>query len=370
MPALPDPVCGSRLRSAGLAPSTPRAVMPPSSTKTTLRHRFLRWLAVVLGVLAAGVAGAQEGEVAASLFDPPDVPTEVQIQVIVADVDGIDSSQQSFTANVFFRVRWHDPSLAGRVDAPTLRSLDEQWHPHLQVLNRQKVWSSIRPEVLLEPDGHITMRQRQWGSYSQPLDLRDFPLDEQAFEVVVVSIGHRADQVVFAPLDGEASGVAERLSLSDWRILGHELQTGVYQPFEGASTVPSATFRFRAQRLRGYYMLKIVLPLALILGMSYLVYWVPMDQMGTRISVVVTSMLTLIAYRFTIGDLLPKISYMTRMDTFVMLSTILVFVNLLVVSNAAAITEKHEKTAGWLNRIARWVFPALFLGAGFVAFRF
>lgn len=318
-------------------------------------------------VLGAATAWAQTGPM--SSYQPPSEPTEVQLQIVVLDIDDIDSSQQSFTANVFYRAVWNDPGLVGLVDRPTQRPLDAQWHPHLLVVNRQKLWTSLPDVVVLHPDGNLEYRQRQWGHFSQPLDLRDFPLDEQTLSLTVVSVGHRDHQVVFVPYTGDESGIADVLSVSDWQILGHELIMGTYEPFESADEVPSATFAIKAHRLRGYYMLKIVLPLALILGMSYLVYWVPMDQMSTRISVVVTSMLTLIAYRFTLGNLLPKISYMTRLDTFVMLSTILVFVNLLVVSNAAAITEKHEKTAGWLNRMARWVFPVLFVVIGVVAFR-
>ena len=40
-------------------------------------------------------------------------------------------------------------------------------------------------------------------------------------------------------------------------------------------------------------------------------------------------MLTLIAYRFTIDSLVPKVSYMTRMDQFILTGSVLVFLTLI-----------------------------------------
>jgi hypothetical protein len=36
-------------------------------------------------------------------------------------------------------------------------------------------------------------------------------------------------------------------------------------------------------------------------------------------------MLTLIAYRFSIGELVPKVAYLTRLDYFILGSTLMVF---------------------------------------------
>ena len=44
-----------------------------------------------------------------------------------------------------------------------------------------------------------------------------------------------------------------------------------------------------------------------------------------------TSMLTLIAYRFAIDSQLPPLPYMTRLDVFILTSTLLVFFSLIEV---------------------------------------
>jgi len=73
-------------------------------------------------------------------------------------------------------------------------------------------------------------------------------------------------------------------------------------------------------------------------------------------------MLTLIAYRFLLGNLLPKISYLTRMDYFLFGSTFLVF---LVIVETAVTAElmrlKKERLAEKVDYWSRWISLFLFL---------
>jgi hypothetical protein len=77
--------------------------------------------------------------------------------------------------------------------------------------------------------------------------------------------------------------------------------------------------------------------------------------------VAITTMLTLIAYRFAIDTDLPKISYLTRMDFFILLSTVLVYASLIevVVTSAFAKNGKISR-ARTLDLWMRWFFPSLF----------
>ena len=58
---------------------------------------------------------------------------------------------------------------------------------------------------------------------------------------------------------------------------------------------------FEARRYPGYFISKVILPLIFIVAMSWVVFWIDPES-GTRVSVSVTAMLTLIAYRFAVGS--------------------------------------------------------------------
>lgn len=335
-------------------------VLPLSRRLSKISIARLLWFALYV----SSVATAQETK----FFGPPAVPTEVAVQIIVIDLDGIDSSQQIFTANVAMKASWHDPRLANMVAEPTVKPLSAVWHPRLQAINQQRIWKTMAPSVVVYPDGKVVQRQRVWGDFSQPLDLHEFPLDRQAFSIVIGAAGNGPDEIVFKEAEDGPSGIADELSLADWEVLSHEIVIEPYRPFSGLQPLASVAFRFEAQRLRGYYILKILLPLLLIVGMSYLVYWIPLEQASTRINVSVTAMLTLIAYRFMIGGLLPKVSYMTRLDNFIMLSTILVFITLLIAAATGAWEETRPGAASRINRTARLGFPLGFMLIAVIAF--
>jgi cadmium resistance protein CadD (predicted permease) len=75
-------------------------------------------------------------------------------------------------------------------------------------------------------------------------------------------------------------------------------------------------------------------------------------------------MLTLIAYRFAIGATLPAISYLTRLDVFILLSTILIYASLIVVLVTTVYTRKDKPAiATRIDEISRWAFPVFYVAS-------
>ena len=102
--------------------------------------------------------------------------------------------------------------------------------------------------------------------------------------------------------------------------------------------------------------------MAIIVFMSWVVFWIPPVQIGPRLSVAVTSMLTLIAYRFLLGQVLPPVSYLTRLDYFLLGSTVLVFITLVQVALTSTMSDEDRAArAKRINRASRWVFPVAFV---------
>jgi cadmium resistance protein CadD (predicted permease) len=78
--------------------------------------------------------------------------------------------------------------------------------------------------------------------------------------------------------------------------------------------------------------------------------------------VATSSILTLIAYRFVLAGLLPRLPYMTRMDYFTFGSTLLVFMALVeVIMSSAFAGHKYDKMAHTIDRLSKFAFPILFL---------
>ncbi len=333
--------------------------------KKTFRTTVL--LATVLAVApVARKAPAQDTVVG---IRPTTEATEVQIGVIVINVDEIHDAQQRLTANVAFVAQWHDPRLAYDGDGVIHRNLNDVWNPRLAIVNRQDITVTMPEKVEISPDGTVVYRQRVWGDFSQHFELSDFPLDRQSLHIRVAAVGYSPAEVGFVPHPLVRSGVAENTSVAGWGVEGSELRVEAYSPFPGTRQLAGFVLEVDATRKLGYYAWKMLIPLILIVAMSWIVFWMDPEVAAPQISVSVTAMLTLIAYRFMVGNMLPQISYLTRLDFFVLASTVLVFLTIVEATVTIVEAKKGNKQrALTVDRLSRRVIPLAFLAVILVAF--
>lgn len=173
--------------------------------------------------------------------------------------------------------------------------LDEVWNPQVLITNQQGLLASSLAEVVhVEPDGTVRYRQRYTGALSQALDLSAFPMDRQQFTIQFVSVAKENDRLKFVPntsnLDPAICGgtIASKFSLPDWKILKHEALASPYEPLEGLS-VPGFAIRFEAERYIAYYILQVVVPMAVVVIMSWAAFWLGGTNVSVRIGVATSS---------------------------------------------------------------------------------
>jgi hypothetical protein len=291
-----------------------------------------------------------------------DGPTTVNVAFVMLDIDEINTADQTFTANLYIRLRWYDERLAHTGQGVQVLRPGAAWRPELIFISQQKIWDTI-PDVLnAYPDGTVVYRRRIWGPFSQPLYIRDFPFDAQTFHVRLACLGVLPDEIDFVVDTAMKSGFAPEFSLPDWEITDWRLDFSDYSAFSESISVPSFALVFDAARHSRHYLLKVILPMVLIVAMSWVVFWINPEHASTQIGVATTSMLTLIAYRFIIGTRLPPVPYLTRMDMFILWSTLIVFAALMQAVITAQLAGR--KRAALARRVDAWcrvLFPLVFI---------
>lgn len=294
--------------------------------------------------------------------------TTIYTTVFITDIDEVDSANQSFVANVYVEFRWHDSRLATG-DSPRTVAIDKAWNPRIQIVNQQHIFKTF-PEIFeVSKEGDVTYRQRYWGNFSQPLDLKEFPLDSQQLEIQFVAVGYNKREVLFVQNPDEPSGLADKLSVSEWKVSHWSAEAIDYKPTKNVEPLSGFHLVVQADRNVRYYVIKIIIPLLMIVAMSWLVFWIDPKESGSQISVAITTMLTLIAYRFSIGALVPKVSYLTRLDYFILGSTLMVFLTLLLVIVTSNLAKSGQAQLAiridWWSRI---LFPLMLGGITLLAF--
>jgi len=305
-----------------------------------------------------------------------DGPTQVSIGIWIVDIASIDSAQQNFTAEAAIVLRWKDPRLVHTGSGIVRYPLEQVWHPRMVIVNETSSVTRKFPDIVeVESNGTVIYRQRYAGAFTQPLRLKSFPFDRQTFHLQLVAVRFRTNEVMFVPdqdwIDNglkQAGGIAPSITLTDWTIEKWETRPQTYALSPGFEYSGYA-FEFTAFRNVEHYLLKVILPLVLIVMMSWSVFWIDPMTSNTQFSVAVTSMLTLIAYRFAVDSQLPRLPYMTRLDVFFLISTLLVFFSLIEVLVTTILDNKQQAArAKKLDRYCRVAIPAIFVIASIAIF--
>ena len=187
-------------------------------------------------------------------------------------------------------------------------------------------------------------------------------MDSQQLEIQIVGVGYNQGEIVFVQNPDEPSGLADKFSQTEWSVSNWVAEPIVYSPTKNVEPLSGFHIVIHVDRNIRYYIIMIVVPLLLIVAMSWLVFWIDPKDSGSQISVAITAMLTLIAYRFSIGELVPKISYLTRLDYFLLGSTLMIFLALLLVIITSNLAKSGQvQLARQIDRWSRVLFPLMLL---------
>jgi hypothetical protein len=331
-------------------------------------HFFLRNHFVVFSLLISlvfcGASSLKANTENANLRpDPVGVATKVNIAIYVLDIEFIDNLKQHFTADFLVLARWHDERLAGD---NRKESIEDIWFPNVEVLNGRDLNEIFPKNVDIDSDGNVLYRQRYYGNLACQLDLKKFPFDQQVFPITIVSFGFDPSEVelIFAH---DQSGRMENLSCSDWKIGMGTGSTDVFKAYSSDKSRveyerPVAQYKLKAERHIFFYIWKVIVPLFIIVLMSWAIFFIDPQQVGPQLGLAATSILTLIAFLFSLGKILPPIAYLTKIDYFVYSSLAMVFL-----AFGEAVYTIHLSSSGNLNgakrldKVSRIAFPLTYL---------
>lgn len=329
---------------------------------------YLRWALAVIAFMTANSLSSK------SPLNPPESllsqrpgvngePTEVLINFALVDIHEVIDANQLVEISLAVFISWKDPTLAHSGKQSIHYAPESIWTPGLTIFNASQLNKEEDRRLEVTPDGIVHMEEVYRGKLYQSFNLKDFPLDKQQLRITLVSPGNRPDEVILKQHPKIASRISPKFSLPDWSIENWSVESYLLQFTEDAPGRYIYNITLDAHRSSRYYFLKVIIPLVLIMGMSWLVYWIHPSNVETQVGMGATSMLSLIAFRFTIDQVLPEIPYLTRLDLFILLAMIMVFSSL-----AESVTTGHlfkngrEKLAIKIDSYGRWIYLILLLG--------
>ena len=334
-----------------------------------MRRCFL--FLVAMSVVCHPRAGAAQASDATALTPPDaDGPTEVSID-IQFDLISIDERTETFEVDVRLWASWQDDRWAYDPDpdaegfeahrflgeAATELLKTRLWWPYFEITDARSPRQQMSLAVEIDPYGEIHYTERFTVVIQQGFDLSDFPWDAHEVEFSVESFILDRDEMVFVP-DNDLDQWT--WDIQEWDVEDPILTVDDAED-DGFSTATSSLI---ITRKSSHYVTKIILPLILIISIGSAVFWMNLDTMhlGDRLSVSLTSLLTVVAFDFVTSDGLPKLGYSTSLDVILILAYVFSAVAILENVRAARLHAAGKaEQAVRLDRIFRFAYPPAFL---------
>jgi hypothetical protein len=306
---------------------------------------------------------------------PSEGPVEVTLQFHLLHLQGINDEAEVFEFTGVLTLVWHDrrqafdPNLEG-VPASyfhgnyQFNELSPGWYPQVVLTNALEVPSTQGVLLRVEPDGTSTLTQVIHAVARADLALHRYPFDSQRLEAVFDVMGFQEKEVKLRLADNPATMDSSRVHTPQWHLSSvSAYEKTIEAPAAGPSARSSAvTVVLDAQR-KPFFMLRLVIfPLALIMVLSWSVFWMDRASLGDRMSVSFVGILTAVAYQIMMGDFMPHISEISFLNAFVIFS-MLTMASTVVVNLVVGECDKQGAVAlgDRIDRACRWVFPLAFV---------
>jgi len=298
-------------------------------------------------------------------------PTQVHARFFLADLVDVVTVKQEFTLDFFLHALWKDPRVGEMLRRAGVKQCqvetDKIWSPSMLLLNSREHRAELPRILYLFDDGAIKGSRRIFGTFAAQMDLADFPRDTQVLPVTFISTLYATDElkIIFDASDREEIFTENAWNVELARGSAGEYDLGVLYRTEGDQKESRARFDYEilVKRQTPYYLWKVFVPLCMIVMVSWAVFWIDPSQMAIQTGIGTGMLLSLIAFLFSLQNILPKINYLTRMDVFVYSSlafVVLAFVETLVSCGLA--DRGRIFIAERMDHVSRVLFPLAFGG--------
>jgi len=277
--------------------------------------------AMVFGLLLVGLqaGSATRGTASATPTPAPQsTPEQVTVGVYVQNVQAVDLSTNSFSADFYIWLRWRNPD----IDAPAgieVQNVFENW-----ALTKTEVY----PEPRKQPDGSLVWLGRYQGNFNSPLSVSDYPFQNQTLRFVFEEAILNVEQLVYVP-DKDPIVVNPDITLAGYnfgepRVAfdSHTYPTsfGDVESSPDNRTYTRVVVEIPVTSPVTSGIFKTILPLLIVLIAAALGVIIPASYVDSKVNVPITALIALVAMQFGVSSALPEVGYLPMIDLIYLLA--------------------------------------------------
>ncbi|KAK4882915.1 hypothetical protein RN001_006234 [Aquatica leii] len=265
-------------------------------------------------------------------------PVEVKFSMKVLDINSINVEDMDFRMDMLLKQEWTDPRL--RIpdemfeigeDAFALPAqlFENLWQPDLYFLNSKIVEIATLTQsfstVSLFRNKTVSYSARMHAIVACQMEFQHYPMDTQICPLYIESFSYKFDKMNLKWGDAGVT-ISPELKLLQYHIEQplqlHE--SNVFTSEKGGNYSRLVVY-FRFERQIGHHLIQTFAPSTLIVMLSWFSFWLGLDVVPARVTLVVTCMLTLVTMFTGLRSDIPPVAYVKALDLWMAFCIFLVF---------------------------------------------
>ncbi|XP_050679576.1 glutamate-gated chloride channel isoform X6 [Leptidea sinapis] len=317
-----------------------------ADAKINFREKEKQILDQILG------PGRYDARIRPSGINGTDGPAVVSVNIFVRSISKIDDVTMEYSVQLTFREQWLDErlkfnNLGGRLKYLTLTEANRVWMPDLFFSNEKEghFHNIIMPNVYIRifPNGNVLYSIRISLTLSCPMNLKLYPLDKQTCSLRMASYGWTTDDLVFLWKEGDPVQVVKNLHLPRFTL--EKFLTDYCNSKTNTGEYSCLKVDLLFKREFSYYLIQIYIPCCMLVIVSWVSFWLDQGAVPARVSLGVTTLLTMATQSSGINASLPPVSYTKAIDVWTGVCLTFVFGALLefALVNYASRSDMHRE---------------------------
>ncbi|KAG5679648.1 hypothetical protein PVAND_009204 [Polypedilum vanderplanki] len=241
--------------------------------------------------------------------------------MFLRSISKIDDYKMEYSVQLTFREQWLDERLkfddiGGRLKYLTLTEANRVWMPDLFFSNEKEghFHNIIMPNVYIRifPYGSVLYSIRISLTLACPMNLKLYPLDRQVCSLRMASYGWTTADLVFLWKEGDPVQVVKNLHLPRFTL--EKFLTDYCNSKTNTGEYSCLKVDLLFKREFSYYLIQIYTPCCMLVIVSWVSFWLDQGAVPARVSLGVTTLLTMATQTSGINASLPPVSYTKAID--------------------------------------------------------
>ncbi|VDM60464.1 unnamed protein product [Angiostrongylus costaricensis] len=254
-------------------------------------------------------------------------PVVVNVNMLIRSISKIDNVNMEYSVQLTFRESWMDERLKygekndDHPDFLILTTGKQIWMPDSFFQNEKHAYKHMidKPNVLIRvhKDGTILYSVRISMVLSCPMHLQFYPMDVQQCYIDLASYAYTTKDIEYVWKSHDPVQLKHGLSSSLPSFQLNNVSTTYCTSKTNTGTYSCLRTVLQLRRQLSYYLLQLYIPSCMLVIVSWVSFWIDRTAVPARVTLGVTTLLTMTTQSSGINAKLPPVAYIKAIDVWI-----------------------------------------------------